>query len=166
MDYPRREVWVNRALRPEDYAGLEESIVAVNEALRPASKQDRAAILGEMMLVLPPPNVGTEAASKLRWASYHEALADLPALVLSIACARIKCESTFFPKPAEIRRAASEPWGVLLTFKTRLGALRDFKVKVRSEEYRRLTPDEVAKRKEFVARILREVAAPPPGSAA
>ncbi|MEG3806661.1 hypothetical protein DBT53_002645, partial [Aerococcus mictus] len=143
-------------MRPEDYTGLEESIAAVDEALRPASIQDRAALLGEMMLVLPPPNVGTKAASKVRWAAYHEALADLPAEVLSIACARVKREATFFPKPAEIRRAASEPWGVLVKFKGRLAALRDFKVKVRSEESRRPTPEEMARRKQAVARYRRE----------
>lgn len=156
----RRVVEIDTPMGPGDFAGLEASLAEAEAALVPATDDQRIAYLSALMTTLPLSTLDDETARNVRWKVYHSALGDMPAAVLAEACRKIAKTHTWFPKPAELRAAASQAWGERIRMVSRLRALKTLKIEVRGHRDKR-TPEEIARVEGLLRGLARSVAAGP-----
>ena len=145
---------------PRDIGGVSGAVEQAEDALTPASTNQRRACLLALVTVYPPRD-DDEEVSKRRFTLYHEALRDLPADVLWDACMECVRTVTFFPMPAEIRKAAEPMMGKRRRMLVQLKALRDYRIE-RPEPLQRLSTEEQARRRAMIDATMKKMAASAP----
>lgn len=144
IDHVARTVTLPASLPDDALTGVTLGVEAAAKALEPATTKQRRACLVAMVAVYPPRD-DDEAASKVRFDIYHEALRDIPADILWLACMECMKTIKFFPMPAEIRNAAEALLRMRRIDLARMKALRDYR-RIREESVEALTEEEQARR--------------------
>lgn len=101
IDRPVRGVMA-RLITPAERAELADKIIAFEDQLCPTRPSEIEECVGMLTLAYPAMKVSVEVASA-RLQLYVEALSDIPAAFLRVACMKALQELKFFPSVAEIR---------------------------------------------------------------